>query len=916
MQKQVNISSILAKLLVQRGIKSGEDTYSFFNKNLDVLSDPLALKGMQQAVNRIIQAIESREKVVIFGDYDADGICSIALLVDYFKAAGLKVDYYVPDRFTEGYGLNQQAVENLAAAGYQLIITVDCGISSFQETELAKSLGMEVIITDHHTPPSDNLPQALAVINPWIDQVEASKYLAGAGVAFQLIRALSRYRNDELAMGYLDLVALATIADMVPLLGDNRIIVYHGLNALAKTKKLGLKALIKEAGLEDKSLLPWHIGFLIAPRLNSAGRLQNASTSIELLLAENEVIAQDLAARLTGINNERRMLEEKIYKEAVLQIETSEYASQLPVLVVSGDDWHQGVIGIVASRLCNRYNRPVIMIAWEGDIGRGSCRSPEGINIYNILDGCRDLLVKYGGHSMAAGLVIEKQHYRQFEATLSEWSLEPEKDAQGCIYIDAEVEPEDINQGLYDLVEQLQPFGEGNPIPCFLLRGVEVRQAERFGKNKEHFKALIGPNRIEGIAFGGSDLVNLPFDKCLFDILFELERNQFRGKNTIRLKIKDIKNSILSNDIRDPRFFSLMLRQILQELDNGKPVLVAYPTHRVLSKHSILLKTFFSPSVLKPLHGKLIQPQRIAVETEFKKGAVRVFLTTYPYLQYYCQDSHLPGNLERIIYVGDHDGYEKLKGLGPIKVTALTDNSKRVIWERKDICFNTKPAFVYANRSQTITEFSAHPRVMVEAGLTNVRQRRIVRQRFREADSTILLTDGNYTDVLDNGHNIETIFFADIPYSRFEAFSMISQIAASKDTKAVALFNDEDLIVNRNYLKRQYPDLKFFKQVWSCLISFKVNPITEDIRKLASIIEKALQLRQNSLDLGPFFHILTDLGLCEVKKKGSIISIKFIYPKSHTINLRNSPYYLEGKAEIEAFNRWEKELRELLGDHE
>ncbi|MEN6461581.1 MAG: single-stranded-DNA-specific exonuclease RecJ, partial [Syntrophomonas sp.] len=418
--QNLGISMAIAILLTQRGIKSTNEAEKFLNGELEDLSDPFAITGITAAVQRIEKAIIAAEKVVIYGDYDVDGICSTVLLKECLTELGGQVDYYVPNRFSEGYGLNSTAVEYLAEQGYDLLVTVDCGIASITETELANHLGMDVIITDHHTP-LDLLPMAIAVINPKLDNLPDNINLAGVGVAFALVRALCYGKiSDERVFAWLDLVALATVADIVPMLGDNRILVKYGLKNLQKTSRVGLRALITETGLDGKPLLSWHIGFILAPRLNAAGRLDNAGISIELLLCDDPQKAGEIAVMLCNLNNERRTIEEAIFKEAVLQVETVGNLEDQPVLVLAGEGWHQGVIGIVASRLADRYNRPIILISWEGNTGKGSGRSTGDFDLYQALHLCRESLLQFGGHRMAAGLSIEKSQFANFKAMMCE----------------------------------------------------------------------------------------------------------------------------------------------------------------------------------------------------------------------------------------------------------------------------------------------------------------------------------------------------------------------------------------------------------------------------------------------------------------------------------------------------------------
>jgi single-stranded-DNA-specific exonuclease len=516
LQEELNISPLVARLLVQRGIDTTERAHNFLYGELKDLSSPYSLGGMQAAVARINQAIEHEEKIVIYGDYDVDGICSIVLLKDCFDQLGYPVDYYVPGRFSEGYGLNLEAVEKLAAQGYRLIISVDCGIKSIQEAESAARMGLDIVITDHHTP-GDEIPEVAAIVNPRIDGNEKNRDLAGVGVAFKLAQALCQAGRLKIDVyQWLDLVALATIADIVPLTGDNRIFVKYGLKKLAQSHRVGLQALIAECGLQDKALLPTQVGFALAPRLNSAGRLQNASISIELLLTRDSKQAMVQAKLLSEMNAQRRAIEDKIYQEAVAAIDREQMV-QDRVLVLGGEGWHQGVIGIVASRLCERYHRPTILISWDGQIGKGSGRSIPGFDLYQALEHCQEYLIQFGGHKLAAGLTLKGEDGENFRKSINQWCANHYRGEEWGRrqYIDLEVELEDINLNLLKELQSFQPCGEGNPMPVLALRNTPIYSARLVGQG--HFRGRVGSKGLTAIAFNRADLADCPTQVCYHD---------------------------------------------------------------------------------------------------------------------------------------------------------------------------------------------------------------------------------------------------------------------------------------------------------------------------------------------------------------------------------------------------------------
>jgi single-stranded-DNA-specific exonuclease len=530
--QKLGILPVTARLLTQRGIKNAPEAYQYLYGGLKDLEDPLVLGGMDRAVARINRCIDAREKVMVYGDYDVDGICSMVLLLQALKKLGCQADYYVPDRFSEGYGLNLPAVEEIAQKGYQLLITVDCGISSCEEVETANRLGMDVIITDHHSP-SQVLPEAFAVINPKLKARESTKDLAGVGVVFKLVQSLMESRAmAEDVYEWLDLVALATIADVVPLLGENRIFVKYGLKQMAHTNSLGLKALIKKAGLEGRPLTPWHIGFILAPRLNSAGRLENADLAVELLLTQDYAQAEELAGSLCQLNQERKSIEDKVFQEAVQQVTGGKEKELPPVLVLAQEAWHPGVLGIVASKIADKYQRPAILISWDGEEGRGSCRSIEGFDIYEALYNCREYLVKFGGHKLAAGLTIKRNSFEDFINAMclqgqDHLAVGAGKEQMADLLLDLD----EISYRLMDELKMLEPFGEGNPTPRFITKSAEVREPLLVGKNQEHFKCHIG-GIFPGIAFfSGPHLLNSPYNESLHDLVYKLEKKEFNNAN-------------------------------------------------------------------------------------------------------------------------------------------------------------------------------------------------------------------------------------------------------------------------------------------------------------------------------------------------------------------------------------------------
>lgn len=537
----LGISRVTATVLVNRGITTTAGARSFLSGQPEEAS-PALLTDLTRAVARIKQALERRERIMVFGDYDVDGVAACVLLVDALRRLGGHVDYYIPHRSEEGYGLNPEVIERAVREGYTLGITVDCGIAAGQEVEQAASQGLEFIITDHHQPP-DVLPRALAVINP---HRPGSAYpfpdLAGVGVAFKLLQGLAGTMPGRLEPEqYLDLVCLGTVADVVPLLGENRYLVREGLKRLAAASRIGIRELMRVANINPEKLTVRDISHILAPRLNAAGRLEHAGRAAELLLTEDPSLSVQLARELQDLNAVRQSVEQKVFAEAVTQVVENDFCRD-QVLVLAGSDWHPGVIGIVAARLVERFSRPVVMLAKEQDIARGSARSVPGFDLVQALETVADLCLKAGGHQQAAGLEIPCDLIPAFRERLNRYASgvvlgEPAPQGE----IDAEVAVDEINDRLLHELEQLAPFGAGNPQPLFLGRGYGILRARAIGTDRSHLKLTIqgkGGTILDGIAFGLGRQADCLHRKA--DFVFCLERNSWNGQEQLQLTIKDL----------------------------------------------------------------------------------------------------------------------------------------------------------------------------------------------------------------------------------------------------------------------------------------------------------------------------------------------------------------------------------------
>ena len=529
----------IAQVLSARGI-SPEESPAFLEPRLEDLNDPFLMRDMDKAVERIITAVKESQKIMVHGDYDVDGVTSLSLLYRNLTSIGLNVIPYIPDRFTEGYGLSSQGIEKAKEEGISLIITVDCGITALEEIEMARKYGIDVIVTDHHEP-RETLPEATAIINPKVDDYPF-KDLAGVGVAFKLLEAL--YRKLSLNLNHLywdlDLVALGTVADIVPLVKENRVFVHFGLKILEKSKKAGIKSLKSVTGLNGK-VEPWHISFILAPRLNAAGRLNHAIEAFKLLSTRDGLEALQLARELDRTNKERQGIERKILSEAEKMVRRMDLDKDW-VIVLGSEDWHEGVIGIVASKLVEQYNRPTILLSFTGGIGKGSGRSIQNFNLFNALLDLEKYLLSFGGHKMAAGLRLEKENLQDFRQALNKLAKERLKKEyfEPELYIDGEIRLSDINQDILSVYRKLSPFGMGNPQPVFVVKNVTVKNDIRVMKDR-HISFTLKQEQIErrAIAFDAMDKREIIQSGKPLNFAVQVSENNRNGE--IEFKVLDVK---------------------------------------------------------------------------------------------------------------------------------------------------------------------------------------------------------------------------------------------------------------------------------------------------------------------------------------------------------------------------------------
>jgi single-stranded-DNA-specific exonuclease len=543
--KKNNISELLSRILLNRGLNTDEKIDKYLYPKIEHLYDPFILNDMDIAAQRIIKAINNKEKVTVYGDYDVDGITSIAILNKFLTELGVENSYYLPNRLDEGYGLNQTAINTIAENGTKLLITVDCGISACSEIEYANSIGLDVIITDHHEC-LDKLPNAYAIINPKRkDSKYPFTYLAGVGVTFKLIHALSLKLNLDRTkyLKYLDIVCLGTVADIVPLIDENRVIVKFGLELIKKTKNRGLKALIQAAGYNNIDSTA--ISFGLAPRINACGRMGEAQIALKLLLTDEEKEAFDIANELNKINRDRQSVEKRIMEEALSIIEKEQLYKD-NVIILGNNDWHHGVIGIVASKITEMYYKPSILICFEGEEGKGSGRSIEGFDLHNALCGCSSKLIKYGGHEMAIGLSIEKCKFTEFRNGMLEIAkAQITEELVATIKVDAELTTKDISLEMVKSLQLLEPYGEGNLPPVFVYKNIKVDSIRTLSEGK-HLKLNVKDGNIvyDAIGFNMGELKDSIKMGDKVDILHYLEVNRYNNTERVQLNIKDIKFSV------------------------------------------------------------------------------------------------------------------------------------------------------------------------------------------------------------------------------------------------------------------------------------------------------------------------------------------------------------------------------------
>ncbi len=547
----LNVNMVIANLLVQRGIKTFSEAKHFFRPRLSDLHDPFLMKDMDKAVARIEQAVDHQEKVLVYGDYDVDGTTSVAMIYLFLKDYIQDIDYYIPDRYTEGYGISRQSIEYAARENFSLVIVLDCGIKAVEKVNLAKQHGLDFIICDHHNP-GEIIPEAVAVLNP--KRLECNypyKELSGCGVGFKLLQAFTmkkKITQDKL-FDLLDLVVVSIASDIVPITGENRVLAYYGLKKLNSNPGMGLQTIINYAGLNGEEITISDIVFKIGPRLNASGRIEHGKKSVQILVSVDTVSSDALGEEIDSFNEIRKTLDRDITQDALDMIERDEEMKNRNSTVIYNRDWHKGVVGIVASRLTEFYYRPTVVLTESNGLATGSARSVKDFDLYEAIGACSDLLESYGGHMFAAGLTLKIENIRAFSERFEEIvtrSLADQPQIQ-TIDVDAKLALHEITPRFFRIMKQFAPFGPHNTVPVFVTEDViDAGTSRLVGKNLEHSKlALMEPDAssgiFAGIAFNLSSKFPVIQSGIPFDICHSVELNEFRGKSNLQLNIKDLR---------------------------------------------------------------------------------------------------------------------------------------------------------------------------------------------------------------------------------------------------------------------------------------------------------------------------------------------------------------------------------------
>ncbi len=548
--ERLNVRPVLASLMIQRGITSYEEAVRFFRPSLSNLYDPFLMKDMDVAVDRLDLAIRSGESILFYGDYDVDGTTAVALMYSFFRKRYSKIGYYIPDRYSEGYGISYKGIDFAFENGYSLIVALDCGIKAIEKVKYATQRHIDFIICDHHLP-GEQLPDAVAVLDPKrFDCQYPFKELSGCGVGFKLLQGYCKQNgiSEEEVYQQIDLLAVSIASDIVPIVDENRVLAYYGLEKLSTNPSKGLKSIIKIAGIENQKIAIDDIVFRIGPRINAAGRMESGKTAVDLLCATDDGVAYEVGSLIDSCNNDRKNIDRNITHEALRMIAHDTHLQHSASTVLFNPTWHKGVVGIVASRLIEIYYRPTVVLTKSGNLATGSARSVQGYDLYQAIEACSDLLENFGGHMYAAGLSMKLENVdefkRRFEGHVSR-TITPEM-LSPQIDIDAKIRLEEINDRFFEVIKHFQPFGPGNMSPVFVAEDVhDTGNSRLVGNGKEHIKLTVAQNgsqvKFDAIAFQMAEYYRDIHNGQPFDICFSLYENVYRGATTLQLRVKDIK---------------------------------------------------------------------------------------------------------------------------------------------------------------------------------------------------------------------------------------------------------------------------------------------------------------------------------------------------------------------------------------
>ena len=865
--KQLNISGILAQLLINRGIYTVEDAEFFLCGTLNDLYNPLLMMDMKEAVDIIVSAIKDKSPILIYGDYDVDGVTSTALMVSAIESVGGTVDYYIPNR-TNGYGLNSDAIRDAVKKGFAFIISVDCGITAVEEAEIANKLGIRLIITDHHEP-SDALPRADAVINPKRKDCRYPfKELAGVGVVWKVIQALYQRMNLPSSAWYnfLDLVCLGTIADIVPLLGENRIIAKYGLEKLTRTNNLGIIALKEVSGLSGKLIRERDVGFVLSPRINAAGRLDDANIAVKLLLSAQPEQAREIALTLDTNNKERQFIEQQVLDEAVKMIKRENLLRD-KVLVLASDKWHAGVIGIVASRLLSRYNRPVLLISVDGKEAKGSARSMEGFQLYEALSQCRDYLEKFGGHEKAAGFSLDVNQIENLRKKINEYAdkVISDEDLMPIIKIDKIIDLDDLNEKIVDEINSLSPFGEKNPTPVLAAKDVSVLDVKTVGNGNKHLKMKLrgGKKVLDSIGFRLADMINaVKFDSDKVNIVFFPTLNHWNGEQSVQLEIKHVCNRTQELSMRNPNVCDECAFNPFSDfgiLTSGFCYIPEYILQKINSYRQ---------------NSAVIEDDILADDKDehlsFLNMVGDVYNDTILYDYRECTDRmqlltdmiNNTMNDRKIIVLVDSD-YKVLE-----LANALTLKNKQL----------TKIVFYY---NKTMPEYAKEELCEV----------------FNNANdkNTIITTPMLLKDI--NFHNIDEAIFYDVPFN-YDSMKTVADLM-NANSKWYFLFSAKDVGKSLAVLKKFMPERNKLVVLYKYLMSTKKAYMEIAAESMIKLLEKyALKecmpgvnvpkVRVNNYTLALCMKILAELKLLKFQFKDGIYRIKMMDKPNLKLKLDNS----------------------------